>query len=152
MATAVLATVLGDTLPRAATSRRRPRRTSGIRRHPGIRGAGRARQSRPVLGQLLSRIAYLEQRHQQLTYQNPDTGAIESWLAKSWEINDALTQFTFHLCDDVSFSDGTKFTADSVKEDFDLFGRGDKGLGIVLVTAYCLATPAPPYWIHRRCG
>ncbi|MGW4123971.1 ABC transporter substrate-binding protein [Nocardia sp. NPDC004711] len=71
-----------------------------------------------------------------LTYQNPDTGAIEPWLAKSWEINDALTQFTFHLRDDVSFSDGTKFTADSVKENFDLLGRGDKALGIVPVTAY----------------
>ncbi|MTE15677.1 ABC transporter substrate-binding protein [Nocardia aurantiaca] len=71
-----------------------------------------------------------------LTYQNPDTGAIEPWLAKSWEINDQLTQFTFHLRDDVTFSDGSKFTADSVKENFDLLGRGDKGLGIVPVTAY----------------
>ncbi|WP_051028051.1 ABC transporter substrate-binding protein [Nocardia higoensis] len=71
-----------------------------------------------------------------LTYQNPETGEIEPWLAKSWDINPELTEFTFHLRDDVTFSDGTKFTADSVKENFDLLGRGNKELGIVPVTAY----------------
>jgi peptide/nickel transport system substrate-binding protein len=71
-----------------------------------------------------------------LTYQNPETGAIEPWLAKSWEINQGLTEFTFHLRDDVTFSDGSKFTADSVKENFDLLGLGNKQLGIVPVTAY----------------
>lgn len=71
-----------------------------------------------------------------LTYQNPQTGAIEPWLAKSWEIDPALQEFTFHLRDDVTFSDGSKFTADSVKENFDLLGFGNKQLGIVPVTAY----------------
>ncbi|OXR40916.1 Nickel-binding periplasmic protein [Nocardia cerradoensis] len=71
-----------------------------------------------------------------LVYQNPKTGALEPWLATSWQYNDTLTQFTFHLRDDVTFSDGTKFTADSVKENFDLLGRGDQRLGIVPVTAY----------------
>ncbi|MGW0323936.1 ABC transporter substrate-binding protein [Nocardia sp. NPDC003183] len=71
-----------------------------------------------------------------LTYQNPETGAIEPWLAKSWDINPELTEFTFRLRDDVTFTDGSKFTADSVKENFDLLGFGDKALGIVPVTAY----------------
>lgn len=71
-----------------------------------------------------------------LTYQNPDTGAIEPWLAKSWEINDDLTQFTFHLRDDVTFNDGTTFDATSVQENFDLLGRGNEALGIAAVTAY----------------
>ncbi|WP_067702009.1 ABC transporter substrate-binding protein [Nocardia jejuensis] len=71
-----------------------------------------------------------------LTYQNPATGAIEPWLAKSWEIDPELREFTFHLRDDVTFSDGSKFTADSVKENFDLLGVGNKALGIVPVTAY----------------
>ncbi|MGW4369506.1 ABC transporter substrate-binding protein [Nocardia takedensis] len=71
-----------------------------------------------------------------LTYQNPETGAIEPWLAKSWEINPELTRFTFHLREDVTFTDGTRFTADSVKENFDLLGQGNKELGIVPVTAY----------------
>ncbi|MGQ4617051.1 ABC transporter substrate-binding protein [Nocardia sp. R7R-8] len=71
-----------------------------------------------------------------LTYQNPETGAIEPWLATSWDIDPELTRFTFHLRDDVTFSDGSKFTADSVKENFDLLGFGNKELGIVPVTAY----------------
>ncbi|MFF2083923.1 ABC transporter substrate-binding protein [Nocardia sp. NPDC058176] len=71
-----------------------------------------------------------------LTHQNPETGAIEPWLATSWDIDTELTEFTFHLRDDVTFTDGTKFTADSVKENFDLLGFGDKALGIVPVTAY----------------
>lgn len=71
-----------------------------------------------------------------LTYQNPETGAIEPWLATSWDIDPELTRFTFHLRDDVTFSDGSKFTADSVKENFDLLGFGNKELGIVPVIAY----------------
>ncbi|SNS66607.1 ABC transporter substrate-binding protein [Rhodococcoides kyotonense] len=71
-----------------------------------------------------------------LTYQNPETGAIEPWLAKSWEINDDLTEFTFHLRDDVTFNDGTKFDANSVVENFDILGRGNEALNIPAVTAY----------------
>ncbi|GAA1972887.1 ABC transporter substrate-binding protein [Microbacterium pumilum] len=49
-----------------------------------------------------------------LTDQNPETGEIVPWLATDWEISgDALT-YTFNLRDDVTFSDGTPFTADSV--------------------------------------
>ncbi|MEV0358829.1 ABC transporter substrate-binding protein [Nocardia sp. NPDC050697] len=71
-----------------------------------------------------------------LTYQNPETGAIEPWLARSWEIDPTLKQFTFELRDDVTFNDGSKFDATSVKENFDLLGRGNKELGVVPVTAY----------------
>jgi peptide/nickel transport system substrate-binding protein len=71
-----------------------------------------------------------------LTYQNPETGEIEPWLATSWEINDDLTQFTFHLRDDVTFNDGTKFDANSVVENFDILGRGNEALNIPAVTAY----------------
>lgn len=41
-------------------------------------------------------------------------GVIEPALAKSWEISDDGTQYTFYLCKDVKFSDGTSFNADSV--------------------------------------
>ena len=41
------------------------------------------------------------------------------WLAESWEVNDDATEFTFHLRDDVTFSDGTPLTADVVKANFD---------------------------------
>ena len=49
-----------------------------------------------------------------LTDQDPETGEIVPWLATDWEVSpDGLT-YTFNLRDDVTFSDGTAFTADSV--------------------------------------
>lgn len=54
-----------------------------------------------------------------LLYQNPDTGALDPWLATSYTSNSDATVFTFDLRDDVTFSDGTPFTADSVKATFD---------------------------------
>jgi peptide/nickel transport system substrate-binding protein len=65
-----------------------------------------------------------------LTYQDPSTGEITPWLAESWEVSDDVTTFTFHLRDGVTFSDGTPFTAASVKENYDLLGLGDDALGI----------------------
>lgn len=54
-----------------------------------------------------------------LLYQNPDTGALDLWLATSYESNADATEFTFTLRDDVTFSDGTPFTASNVKATFD---------------------------------
>lgn len=54
-----------------------------------------------------------------LLYQNPDTGALDPWLATSYTSNAEATEFTFALRDDVTFSDGTPFTAASVKATFD---------------------------------
>lgn len=71
-----------------------------------------------------------------LTYQNPETGEIEPWLATSWEYNDDLTAFTFHLRDDVTFNDGSKLDAAVVKENFDILGLGNEALGVPAVTAY----------------
>ncbi|GAA2985569.1 peptide/nickel transport system substrate-binding protein [Microbacterium terrae] len=76
-----------------------------------------------------------------LTWQDPDTGEITPWLAESWEVNDDLTEFTFHLRDDVTFSDGTPFDAEVVKANYDQYVRGDDALGIkpngaVLFTGY----------------
>lgn len=66
-----------------------------------------------------------------LTWQDPKTGEITPWLAESWEYNDDLTEFTFHLRDDVTFSDGEKFNAEAVKENFDQYVHGDDELGIL---------------------
>ena len=71
-----------------------------------------------------------------LTYQDPRTGEILPWLATSWQVNNTLTEYTFQLREGVSFSDGTPFTADSVKENFDILGLGNKQLGVAKVTAY----------------
>ncbi len=54
-----------------------------------------------------------------LTDQNPATGEIIPWLAKSWEISDDGLEYTFRLRDDVTFSDGTPFDAAAVKTAFD---------------------------------
>src|SRR5699024_8049710 len=54
-----------------------------------------------------------------LTDQDPETGEILPWLAESWEVNEDSTAFTFHLRDDVTFSDGTPLDAAAVAANFD---------------------------------
>ncbi|MDQ1123717.1 ABC transporter substrate-binding protein [Microbacterium trichothecenolyticum] len=54
-----------------------------------------------------------------LLYQNPETGALDPWLATAYTSNADATEFTFSLRDDVTFSDGTPFTAANVKATFD---------------------------------
>ncbi|WP_406449094.1 ABC transporter substrate-binding protein [Streptomyces sp. NBC_01622] len=54
-----------------------------------------------------------------LTDQDPETGRIVPWLAKSWDISSDATTFTFHLRSGVTFSDGSKLTAQVVKDNFD---------------------------------
>ena len=54
-----------------------------------------------------------------LTDQDPATGKIVPWLAKSWDISADATTFTFHLRSGVTFSDGSKLTAQVVKDNFD---------------------------------
>ena len=54
-----------------------------------------------------------------LTEQNSETGEIEPWLAESWEVNDDSSVFSFTLRDDVTFSDGTAFDAQVVKDNLD---------------------------------
>jgi peptide/nickel transport system substrate-binding protein len=48
-----------------------------------------------------------------------DKGNISPWLAKSWEISADGKTYTFHLREDVTFSDGAKFNAEAVKVNFD---------------------------------
>lgn len=54
-----------------------------------------------------------------LTDQDPATGKIIAWLAKSWEVSDDALTYTFHLRDDVTFSNGERFDARAVKTAFD---------------------------------
>ncbi|WP_437880758.1 ABC transporter substrate-binding protein [Pseudomonas sp. LRF_L74] len=54
-----------------------------------------------------------------LTDQDPKTGEIIPWLAKSWEISDDALTYTFHLRQDVTFSNGERFDAHAVKTAFD---------------------------------
>ncbi|MEU6375648.1 ABC transporter substrate-binding protein [Streptomyces sp. NPDC046909] len=54
-----------------------------------------------------------------LTDQDPKTGKIVPWLAKSWDISADTKTFTFHLRSGVTFSDGSELTAQVVKDNFD---------------------------------
>ncbi len=53
-----------------------------------------------------------------LVFQKAD-GSFVPWLAKSWDVSTDGTVYTFHLRDDVTFSDGEKFDAAAVKANFD---------------------------------
>ena len=52
-----------------------------------------------------------------LTDQDPQTGKIVPWLAKSWEISSDGLAYTFHLRDGVTFSNGKKLDAQAVADD-----------------------------------
>ncbi|MFE5402867.1 ABC transporter substrate-binding protein [Streptomyces sp. NPDC056580] len=64
-------------------------------------------------------IYSLRQIVDSLTDQDPGTGKIVPWLAKSWDVSSDTTTFTFHLRPGVTFSDGSKLTARVVKDNFD---------------------------------
>ena len=48
-----------------------------------------------------------------------EEGNIEPWLAESWEISEDGTEYKFKLREDVSFTDGEKFNAETAKANFD---------------------------------
>ncbi|GAA4951309.1 peptide/nickel transport system substrate-binding protein [Nonomuraea thailandensis] len=70
----------------------------------------------------------LNQITDKLTWQNPRTLEIEPWIATKWEINEDATEYTFHLRDGVTFSDGTPLDAAAVAANFDVYGLGDEKL------------------------
>ncbi len=54
-----------------------------------------------------------------IAFTNPDTGAIEPFLATGWDIEDEGRTWTFHLRDDVHFQDGERFDAEALKYNFE---------------------------------
>jgi peptide/nickel transport system substrate-binding protein len=71
-----------------------------------------------------------------LIWQDPATGKLTPWLATSWTYNKALTEYTFHLRQGVTFSDGTAFDAQSVKDNYDQRAFGSAKLGIAADTTH----------------
>lgn len=62
-----------------------------------------------------------------LLYQDPETLELQPWIATDLpEINEDATVFTFDIRTDVTYSDGTPMTAQSIVDNFDLYGQGDK--------------------------
>ncbi|MGH2614489.1 MAG: ABC transporter substrate-binding protein [Thermomicrobiales bacterium] len=60
-----------------------------------------------------------------LTWVNPADGAVNPWLADSWEITPDGLEYTFTLKEGVTFHDGTPFNAEAVKANFDNTMEGD---------------------------
>lgn len=54
-----------------------------------------------------------------LTDQDPETGEIVPWLAEEWDINDDITEFTFTLQEDATFSNGDPVDSAAVAANFD---------------------------------
>jgi peptide/nickel transport system substrate-binding protein len=63
-----------------------------------------------------------------LVYYGPDLEYYPG-LAESWEVSDDGKDYTFHLRQDVTFHDGTPFTADAVKYTFDRIGVASTTVG-----------------------
>ncbi|MFX8354951.1 ABC transporter substrate-binding protein, partial [Acinetobacter baumannii] len=52
-----------------------------------------------------------------------DPTRIVPWLATSWTIGDEGRTYVFRLRDDVTFSDGAKFDAQVVKDNFEALAK-----------------------------
>ncbi|RSL32363.1 nickel ABC transporter, nickel/metallophore periplasmic binding protein [Salibacterium salarium] len=48
-----------------------------------------------------------------------ENGQIEPWLAKDWDISDDGKEYTFHLRENIKYSDGSDFNATNVKNNFE---------------------------------
>ena len=59
-----------------------------------------------------------------------EEGEVSPWVAESWDQNDDATEFTLHLKEGVTFSDGSPVDADAVVANLDMWadGRPDEGI------------------------
>ncbi|MGY5809017.1 TIGR04028 family ABC transporter substrate-binding protein [Rhizobium sp. LEGMi198b] len=82
----------------------------------------------PPAGGFYPNGGILNQITDKLTYQNPKTLEIEPWIAESWTVNNAATEYTFKIRKGVTFSDGSPLDANAVAKNYDTFGLGNKEL------------------------
>jgi peptide/nickel transport system substrate-binding protein len=82
----------------------------------------------PPAGGFYPNGGILNQLADRLTYQNPKTLKIEPWIAESWQINAAKTEYTFKIRKGVTFSDGTPLDAAAVAKNYDTYGFGNTAL------------------------
>ncbi|MFV0434660.1 MAG: ABC transporter substrate-binding protein [Leucobacter sp.] len=59
-----------------------------------------------------------------------EVGEVSPWVAESWEQNDEATEYTLHLRDGVTFSDGSPVDAEAVVTNLDAWAFGDPENGI----------------------
>ena len=72
-----------------------------------------------IWGHLTDKLVYVDEK-----------GAVSPWIAESWEQNATATEFTLHLRDGVTFSDGTPLDADAVLANLNIWAKGDPARGI----------------------
>lgn len=72
-----------------------------------------------VWGHVTDKLVYVDEE-----------GAVSPWVAQSWEQNETATEFTLHLRDDVTFSDGSPLDAEAVVANLDIWSAGDPERGI----------------------
>lgn len=72
-----------------------------------------------IWGHLTDKLVYVD-----------ENGTVSPWVAESWDENDDATQFTLHLKDGVTFSDGSPVDAEAVVANLDIWARGDVERGI----------------------
>jgi peptide/nickel transport system substrate-binding protein len=82
----------------------------------------------PPAGGFYPNGGILNQLADRLTYQDPKTLQIEPWIAESWQINPAKTEYTFRIRKGVTFSDGTPLDATAVARNYDTYGLGNANL------------------------
>ncbi|WP_243077319.1 ABC transporter substrate-binding protein [Microbacterium sp. SS28] len=75
-----------------------------------------------VWGHLTDKLIYVDEE-----------GNLSPWVAESWEQSDDATEFTIHLKDGVTFSDGTPVDADAVVANIDIWAKGDPDKGIARI-------------------
>ncbi len=80
----------------------------------------------PPAGGFYPNGGLLNQITDKLTWQNPQSGEIEPWIAESWSVNADNTVYTFKIRPGVTFSDGTPLDAQAVAKNIDTYGHGNK--------------------------
>ena len=78
---------------------------------------------------LSSVISYSQLYNQLVQFDNVDTGLVVGDLAESWEVNPDGTQYTFHLHDGVTWTDGEALDADDVVTSMLRYGNPCNGRG-----------------------
>lgn len=71
-----------------------------------------------------------DQMLDRLVYQDPTTFEFVPWIAQSWTVNDAATEYEFVIRDGVSYSNGQPLDAESVRRNLQWQADGDKPKGI----------------------
>jgi peptide/nickel transport system substrate-binding protein len=72
-----------------------------------------------IWGHVTDKLVYVDEQ-----------GATSPWIAESWEQNADATEFTLHLREGVTFSDGTPLDAAAVVANLDMWADGDPQRGI----------------------